>query len=121
MVEQPPISVGGVPLYEIVFIVIVLLVVALPAIATYILMARLASAWWKSRYLTTRIFLVALLDTLVFVGLGWVLNQTTTPSPYSHVGIAHLAGLLAGLLILLTAILGFVALSRWFVGLGSER
>src|SRR5206468_4218111 len=108
MVEQPPIRVGGVYLFEIIFTVVVLLIPALLAIATYVLMARLASSWWKSRYLTTRIFLVALLVTSAVFGLAWVLQQRT-PRPYSHGDTFYAVGMLAMLLVLLTAILGSVA------------
>jgi hypothetical protein len=80
-----------------------LLFVLLPAVATYTALSR--SAWWKRRYLTTRVFLFALPGTVVWIGFHW--------SPAKD--------FVGGLLLFLTEIVGFIALIRWLVGLGSGR
>jgi hypothetical protein len=113
MVEQPP---SGLYLFQIIFIAAIpLFGVALPPIVTYILMARLAPSWWKSRYLTTRLFLVALVPfALIWLGV-WVLQPARRGS--GDVSLMWVGPLLILPSLFLPVVLGFVALVRWLVGI----
>jgi hypothetical protein len=81
------------------------LLLVLPGVVAYVLMARGASGWWKRRYLTTRVFLLALPGTGVWIGFFWI------------VGLSPAKDIVGGLLLFLTEMLGFIALIRWLVGL----
>jgi hypothetical protein len=99
--------------------VMLLLFLALPVTVTHSLMVRLAPNWWRKRYVTTRLFLPSTLVTLALWALSEALSWST-PRPYSHGDTFAVVGQTAFFLSLLTAILGIVALVRWFVGIGTD-
>jgi hypothetical protein len=79
----------------------------------------LLKQWWDSAFLTTKIFLVALVGTVVFISVLEVYTNVFLVFPLTH-GERSL-GLPFPFLVLLTGLLAVVALVRWFLHAAFKR